>query len=158
MKYIFIYIIILLLCGSVFCQNKSVLYDKIIVDIKKSKELEEFSTNHNVKKLNFRVRQYLYSFCENYNMFKKGSLTQEIIESCANDDWFSSESKKDENLKNKSDKGKKPLILYFTNTIDNYIITEVVVKKAEQESLLFLYKFDDKNSIRKIDAIRIFKN
>ena len=77
-----------------FVKNKSVLYDKIIVDIKKSKELKEFSTNHNVKKLNFKVKQYLYPFCENYNMFKKDSLTQEIIDSCANDDWFSSGSKK----------------------------------------------------------------
>lgn len=158
MKYIVINIIALLMCSSIFCQNKSALYDKIILDIKHSKELAEFTTSHNVKKLTFKVKQYLYPFCENYNMFKKGNFNKEIIEYCSKDDWFSSELKKDEALKRKCTKGKKPLILYFTNIIDNYIIAEIVVKRAEQESLLFLYKLDNETSIEKVEAIHIFKN
>jgi hypothetical protein len=158
MKYIWINLIVLLICSNIFFQNKSELYDKIIFDIENSKELEEFTISHNINKLNFKVKQYLYPFCENYNMFKKENLNKEIIETCINDNWFSSELERDDALKNKCSKGKKTLILYFTNTVDNYIIAEIVVKKAEQESLLFLYKFDNEALIEKVESIHIFKN
>lgn len=150
--------IVLLMFSNIYSQNKLSLYDKIVMDIKNSKELALFTTSHNIEELNFEIKEHLYPFCESYNVFKKSNLNKKIIESCSNGDWFSSKLIKEEALKNKISKGEKPMMVYFTNSIENHIIVEIVAEIARQESLFFLYKFDDKNSIEKLKAIHIFKN
>lgn len=107
-------------------------YDRIISDIRNSKELQEFTESHNVKKLNFEVNQYLFHLCENSDVFQKDNLNDKIIKYCNEYDWFSLELRKDKSVKCKSTKRKENSILNFTESIDNYIIVEIVVKKPEQ--------------------------
>lgn len=144
-------------CVTIYGQEAKVPYDELIASVKKSGELIDFTKKHNIDKLNFQVKKDLYPLCENFNMFNKNNLTQRILDFCNNSDWLSSELKKEAGLKGKCDKGKKTLRLYFTETIDNLIIAEVVIKGIEQESLLFLYKIEN-NEVLKIESNHIFKD
>ena len=67
------------LCSIIYGQNEMIPYDRIIEDIKHSQELTKFIKKHDVKEIRFKVEETLYSFCENYNVFKKDNLTEAIL-------------------------------------------------------------------------------
>jgi hypothetical protein len=139
-------------------QQKPSFYDRVISDVKNSTEFIDFCNSHEIIDLNFKVKQYLFPFCENYNMFSKEVKNKKLINHCDDANWFSEEIIKDKRLKRKCDRGKKLLTVYFSGMVDDYIVVEIVAKKIEHESFLFLYKVTTDDLIEKIDEVHLFKN
>ena len=142
-----------------FGQSPIEVYDKILKEIKCSEFFQEYITDEESKRQNFKVSSYLFNFCEFFN-FHNGDTT--IPEKYCKDyvhfydddyDKHNNETLRIKGIKKLSDKGKKTEWVYFTKTVNNYIGIVVLYdkwKRRNQDKLLFLFKIKELNNVELI--------
>ncbi len=149
--------IVLFLC-SFFISNGQLRKEKyldVLDKINNSNDFIEFSSDLEIKKVSFKVDEYLNHFCIYSNLFQSLNLNSENKKYCSSNDWIYVDLKKDKNLEKISEEGINNLIIRFSYKIQEYIIVTVEPNSLSNEVLIYL--FDVSNcEVQLVESKKVF--